>query len=325
MKRIYENYTIYHQSEGAEQPVMTSQGAGLLSRSSLLLKRLQEAVELPSQGRLLDVGCGNGGFLKTCSEALGEWSLVGTEFDEKYKQQVENIPGVEGLHTGDVDHLSGQFDLISMLDVLEHIPNPKGLLKTLRSKLKPEGILLINLPDLRLNPFELTIADHCSHFQEKSVACLLESQGFRVELDTTSWVRKERVVVARLGPVRSARCEFDAELEVEKAQRSMDFLQSMVKAATTLRKRGPFGILGTSIAGTWLTASIGGDIDFFVDEDRARIGRQHMDKAILAPLDVPSGSRVLIALSDEISIPLKQRYSAKRPEVEWLVVGDVKD
>lgn len=323
MKRIYEAYTIYHQSEGEEQPVMVEDGQGMVSRSRLLLDHVASVAKLPEQGRLLDVGCGNGGFLRTSSQVLPNWSLAGTEFDGKYKPLVERIPGVEVMHTGTIAGLTGYFHVISMLHVLEHIPWPTALLESLREKLAPGGLLLLNLPDLKLNPFELAVADHCTHFQRQSIACFLQRLGFRVELDTTTWIKKERVVLARVGAVGSCEASIDLVSKVEEALGSVNFLRSMVDAAHALRGKGEFAIFGSSIAATWLAGAINGEFEFFVDGDKTRIGRRHLGKPILGPHEVAPGSRVLIALSREISGLLKANFETLRPDVEWLLETDV--
>ena len=60
---IYRTYEIYHQSGGAEQKVRNDNAGGLVSRSSMLVKRLMDYCDLPAEGSILDFGCGNGAFL----------------------------------------------------------------------------------------------------------------------------------------------------------------------------------------------------------------------------------------------------------------------
>ena len=59
-RKIYDNYTIYHQGGGAEQSVFDVATGAASSRSSRLLHRLEGAILLAEHGRLLDIGCGNG-------------------------------------------------------------------------------------------------------------------------------------------------------------------------------------------------------------------------------------------------------------------------
>lgn len=319
IRRIYADYTIYYQSSGQEQPVCVEESGGLQSRSSLLLGRLQKVVRLPDRGRALDIGCGNGSYLRSFSALHPGWTMVGTEFDAKYQREVEDIPGVEKVHTGPVADLEGTFTVASLIHVMEHIPWPGEILDVVHEKLVPDGYLILDLPDFQLNPFDFVVADHCSHFTEESVQGLLERHGFRAEILTTSWIRKERVVVARKGPRGEGLRPFVPEEEIRKTHASIRFLQGLIDQARALRARAPLGLFGTSIAGTWLAGALGDEFDFFVEEDTARIGRLHRGKPILAPQDAPSGSEVLIALSNEIAPLLHARYAEAHPAVGWHV------
>ena len=164
--KIYDSYSIYHQSEGVEQSVFGQASGRVSSRSAHLLGHLRSKVDLPETGRLLDVGCGNGAFLRAFSSALPRWSLHGTELNAKYQEEVESIDRVEALHVGSLDQVPGCFDLVTLIHVLEHIPNPRGLLAELCDKLKCGGLLVIQVPAYMRNPFDLLIADHITHFSK---------------------------------------------------------------------------------------------------------------------------------------------------------------
>ena len=84
-REIYEHYTIYHQSGGAEQNVFDLLGGAGKPRSDRIIQAIRQACALPAQGRLLDIGCGNGSFLSAWSRLISGWSLCGTEVSEKYK------------------------------------------------------------------------------------------------------------------------------------------------------------------------------------------------------------------------------------------------
>ena len=52
--------------------------------------------------------------------------------------------------------------------------DPRDFLCALKLKLAPGGLLVVQLPSHQHNPFELMIADHCSHFTTQTCAILLE-------------------------------------------------------------------------------------------------------------------------------------------------------
>src|SRR5271154_1404276 len=185
--RIYRDYTIWHQSGGSEQSVFDGRGQAE-SRSWRILERLRREIALPSRGRLLDIGCGNGSLLSTANQLLPEWTLAGTEFDDKYRTRIESIPNVEGLYTGPLQEVPGRFDLVTLSHVFEHLTEPVTLLRLLPAMLKPEGYLLIQVPNYRENPFELTVADHCTHFCRSSLGKLVSGAGYAVQVLATDWV-----------------------------------------------------------------------------------------------------------------------------------------
>lgn len=138
-RKIYDRYAIYHQSGGAEQSVFDPVTGAASSRSSRLLHRLKEKLPFAARGRLLDVGCGNGTTLRVFAEIFPGWSLAGLDATDRYKKEMESIPRVEALYTGDVGAVPGQFDVITLIHSLEHIPGPAKFLAELRAKLKVGG------------------------------------------------------------------------------------------------------------------------------------------------------------------------------------------
>lgn len=94
---------------------------------------------------ILDAGCGNGILLQRLSQA-GYRKLNGIDFNE-------HVTSINVAHAqfkcGDLEetgYQDNQFDVIAILDVLEHIPDPTKVILELKRILKPSGILLASLP-----------------------------------------------------------------------------------------------------------------------------------------------------------------------------------
>jgi SAM-dependent methyltransferase len=306
--QIYAGYTIYHQSGGAEQNVFQdSNGAGK-PRSEQLIQALRTACPLPNQGRLLDIGCGNGSFLSAWSRLVPGWTLCGTEVGEKYKAQIESIPGVERLFTGDIAEVPGTFDVISLIHVLEHIPYPVAFLERLRKKLKPDGLLFIEVPDCQQNCFMLLVADHCSHFSPGLLAGVVKAAGFDVRHATNEWVAKEVSVVARSGADASGQKPVSLpqsdSLQVFNGWQELHRILAKVRP---LAQRENFGLFGTAIAATWLDAQFNRAARFFVDEDLNRVGKTHLGRPIVSPAEIPDGATVFVALPQPLAGNVAER------------------
>ena len=109
----------------------------------------------PQPGRLLDVGCGNGTFLKL-AQAMG-WTAFGCDPDP----DVIAICQETGLNAtvGDIDVFASEhasFDAITLNQVIEHVPDPLELLRQCKDLLKPGGVIWLGFPSpaaLGLNVF----------------------------------------------------------------------------------------------------------------------------------------------------------------------------
>lgn len=98
-------------------------------------------------GRLLDVGCGNGGFLMLALQA--GWQVEGLDLDMGAVQAARSR-GLE-VHHGGIEVLgerSACYDVITLSHVIEHVHDPIATLRRLYALLKPGGVLWLDTPNL---------------------------------------------------------------------------------------------------------------------------------------------------------------------------------
>jgi SAM-dependent methyltransferase len=315
-EQIYAGYTIYHQGRGIEPTMFDKTSSTGQTRSEAILQALQANFLLPPQGRWLDIGCGNGAMLRACSRALPLWALCGSEIDDKNRETVETIPGVERLFTGPVPSIPGSFDVISLVHVLEHIPGPQSFLQRLLAKLEPDGLLLVEVPDCRQNFFMLVVADHCSHFSAGTLARVVTAAGYEMLQAAETCVPKEITLLARrpLEP-RSAAASQSLERESERVFFGWETLRRILAQVEPLTRAEQFGIFGTAIAATWLDTQTAHTAKFFVDEDPHRVGQQHLGRPVLLPAEIPTGACVYLALPPMIARHVTERLQAAQPTV----------
>jgi SAM-dependent methyltransferase len=307
---IYASYAIYSQGLGAEQAVFTRNSGLPESRSVRLLELLKSQADLPKTGRMLDVGCGNGATLRAFGSLFDEWTMAGTELNDTYRKEVESIPRTEPLHVCSAESVPGTFDLITMIHVLEHVIEPVDFLRSIRAKLAPGGLLLVEVPHHLHNPFELLIADHRSHFTLATLGMALNMAGYEILVAADDWMPRELFLVARVAS-QTRDGEVDSPVNPQGARQhvveSLQWLKRTASAVRSLASAAPIGLFGTSIAGTWICAEVGDGIDFFVDEDPHRIGLHYLGKPIRSPQDVPKGSRVFVGLPSAVAAAVCSR------------------
>ncbi len=98
-----------------------------------------------SRGSLLDIGAGTGDFLLVAKK--NGWKTVGIEPSEKAKA-IAQRKGVE-LRSNLSDFADHSFDIITMWHVLEHVPNLENQIKELKRLLKPDGSIIIAVPNFK--------------------------------------------------------------------------------------------------------------------------------------------------------------------------------
>jgi SAM-dependent methyltransferase len=160
-------------------------------------------------GRWLDIGFGNGSLLTTAAE-FG-YEVVGLDLREESVQRLRQA----GFETYAIELDSYRpnelFDVVSMADVLEHMPFPKRALQQVSSMLQDDGHLFVSMPNADAfvwdvltqngtNPYWGEI-EHYHNFGRKRLWALLEECGFEPLRYTVSIrYRAGMEVIARKRP-----------------------------------------------------------------------------------------------------------------------------
>jgi 2-polyprenyl-3-methyl-5-hydroxy-6-metoxy-1,4-benzoquinol methylase len=289
LDEVYSNYSMFSQSSGlAEQGVFDAAGKVEISRSALVIRHAIENVLLPSQGVFLDVGAGTGCLLAAFADQFPQWQLHAQDLDDRYKPRFSSMPHFEKFHAGDIENLEGSFDVIGLSHSLEHFEDPAGMLRALAAHLNPGGIILIQVPDLAGNIFDLVVCDHLSHFTEASLAAVAESAGFArpnvrvwrgvVEKQLTMVVSPQKIWMEEERPSSAV---YDLEEGV------YTLIQHQEDYQNFLRSYDRVALFGVATGTTWFAGIDSSKVVCFVDEDESRIGSTHLGIQVIAPAQLP--------------------------------------
>jgi SAM-dependent methyltransferase len=304
----YRQYQMYAAADGAEQKVAGEEG--FQARSVVLAGRWRSLGVLGETGTLLDIGCGNGSFLRAFAAEFPAWTLSGSETTDREVAKLRAIPGFQAFYGADPDEIPDGFDAFSLVHVLEHLENPQAFLARVRQSVAPGGQLLVEVPAWRGNPFALMIADHASHFSMSTLEMVVSSAGWSSSVVTDQWVPKELSLVAssKVQPGQSP--PPDAAAEARALIKAVAWLRQCRDQFLALTTRAEsVGLFGSAIAATWLYQAAPDAVQFFVDEDTQRIGRSHLGRPILAPDQVPDGADVFVGVSPLLSSAIADRLS----------------
>ena len=309
---------MYTQGGGVEQATFDTNSGVSSAKTDKIVDWLSK-INLPKNGKLLEVGCGNGAFLKSFSSKYPSWKLSGLELTNKNKATVEAIPGVSKLHLGQIEDLKEHFDIIVLFFVLEHIPDPVNYFKNCLKILNSNGLILIQVPNLEDSIFDILIADHCTHFSMESLEVVLKTSGLEIIESSSEILPKELTTIASKENIVDSYHSRDISITMQSdlisnSQKIVNdhivWLKSLIKQGQNTSEN--IGIFGTSISATWLATSLGGEkVNFFIDEDPNRIGRTHMDKPIYGPEKFPDSVPILMPLIPKIARNIVSRHKDK--------------
>ena len=211
--RYYENYESHFIGARVRSPHEMER---LARRDADEIERLLSVLRFGDRTpRVLDTGCGQGHLVAECARrGWGAWG--GAEVSQRRVASLRSrIPRAQFI-AGSLPELhlpQGYFDVVTMKHVLEHVAQPARALDAVRRSLRPEGMLLCEVPDvgylrIRLRKRPMVNQLHLWHFTPRTVRRILEQAGFRV---LRTRYRDERAYSSPLSRVLLRRLQVSAE------------------------------------------------------------------------------------------------------------------
>jgi len=162
-----------------------------------MFRHFRNSYLLKSSGRLLDVGCGLGYFLKSIKDdqRTSSWNTVGVEICAPAVYFAREQLGLSDIFLGKIEDTSlplAVYDWITVWDVIEHILDPHPMLASIKRLLSPSGRLFIATPNIKVqlpkaylkrllfknDSHILEAKDHLQNYSPYSISRLLKTAGF---------------------------------------------------------------------------------------------------------------------------------------------------
>ena len=169
---------------------------------------------------VLDVGCGLGQFIEVANRC--GWKAEGLELS----RGAVDFARRQGLPVRDLDFLSGEieansYDLVTLFEVIEHVPNPAAFLRRAGEVVRPGGLVYLTTPNFAsLDRFvagkdwKIIHPEHLTYFTPRTLLALVNKTGcfdilnFRTRNLSVSNLRVlKRVLLSRATPIEHDRNE----------------------------------------------------------------------------------------------------------------------
>jgi SAM-dependent methyltransferase len=214
-----------------------------LARRRILNRLIERVVRPPQKARVLEVGCGTGhnlamlgrfGKLEACELDRCARALAAKRLGHRVKNA--KLPDLSMFERN-------AYDLIALLDVLEHVPDDIASLRAIHRRLKPGGALLLTVP---ANPWMWSAHDAAHHhfrrYTGRGLRRLFEQAGFEVQLlSYFNSLLFPLIAIARLTGKLLGRESADDTLPSAPVNAVLDFLFGL-EAMLIGRVPLPFGV-----------------------------------------------------------------------------------
>lgn len=185
-----ENIGSYYESE--EYISHSNSKEGLFNKAYQIVRKITIKQKMKTlgkpEGELLEIGCGTGELLKACQDS--GWSCKGVEPNEKARAHATNkhqLKIEENINKLDLN--SNSQHRIMLWHVLEHVSDPNKTLKQLSEWLRPDGKLIIAVPNpksadakhYKENWAAYDVPRHLFHFTKESMEAILKQHDLKIK------------------------------------------------------------------------------------------------------------------------------------------------
>ena len=169
-----------------------------LARGNLVVHVLSSVLDL-KKARIVDIGCGAGGASVALAKAGAD--VLAVDPDGQRMEAAKELARLNGvglcclpIEGEKLDDLDGKYDVVLLLDVLEHVANPEQVLRNAKRLLRPGGWLYLSTPN-RWSPLNL-LSD--PHYSLPLVALLKRRTVRKIVADILGWHSKQKKDFAQL-------------------------------------------------------------------------------------------------------------------------------
>ncbi len=265
---IYQRYTPYSLNDGKEQLSFSAQVP--FSRCQQILSNCVDLLPIPTDATFLDIGTGSGAMLQAVDSLQLAWQKSAQDVSDDKAGLLTQQHQLSAFYAGGIETIPSQFDVVTLIHVLEHIAEPGVFLQALSACLSNSGSAIIQVPDITSNYWDFAIFDHVSHFSPSALFGLL-SRYFRQVCFPAQQLAKEITVI-----VSNNSLQHSQPVQATISQPHQPFNHQL----TLLLQLPQVYLMGTGPAACFCTSVLGEQVLGVLDEDPTKIDKYLFGKKI---------------------------------------------
>jgi SAM-dependent methyltransferase len=271
-----------------------------VTRSFLQAKILTEKFIKNKKPRILDIGCFDGCLLVELNNNLNNADLWGFDINPHLKEFFPQKDNFHFISTG-LENLEDSFDMITLSVCIYYIPDLRDLMVSISRLLKNNGILFIQIPDIRSNPYNLLMGDQSFIFTEKSLKNVCTKFGYRTNVISNDYFPRELLIVAQKD--KNSGDNYVEDYLFEKNIMKLDHFKEKLEKIT----HDNITVLGTTMGAAFVDEIIGERIQFFVDENLSNFGETFRGKKIVHPENLNDTNHTILPFG-KTGLMIQERF-----------------
>lgn len=279
--------------------VFAANGSAATTTYDAMAEILAEHARLRGK-RVLDFGCFHGKLLEALDQGADGLDCHGYDVSPAIAALFPKKPNFT-YWSGDPDAIPGKFNLITVVNALMYVDDVRRTFDYVNSRLAPDGIVFVVVPDCARNPQALLYGDQRTFYTPVILANLAARYGLAIEFIETPAFPRSIVAVCHRAPATTA-----GKLARDDApERSLAYLDAakdrLARGVADHRARnvgGKVAVLGVSPNAAWAGQVLDGAVDLFVDENSARRGTTFCNRPVEHPSALAAADLIVLPYGD---------------------------
>ncbi|WP_455757111.1 class I SAM-dependent methyltransferase [Sulfurimonas sp.] len=301
--KYFSQFNSHQLTDGEEQ--MKFLDGKSVPRSELIVDIISDYI-LSDSGKILDIGTGNGAFLKKFQKKFPTWEMYGQDLQDNSKDSILQIISEDRFIHDEIKNIDEKFNIISVIHVLNHIVDLELFIEDIQKLLSDDGQLIIQVPYILKSISDLVIIESINHFSKYSIDKLL-SKYFK-NIFISNEVQGEMTIIASNKFFYKENSFQENVTDVYDIENKFNLLVSYL-----INNKETINIFGTSPLGVYCSKVQEDKIAYFIDEDESKIGKSILNKMVVHPKDTLDDIKIILPFFDEeIVKKIKKKYKHKK-------------
>ena len=266
-----------------------------------------------STTKILDIGCYDGSLLKELSKKIKNCQFHGCDIGPNTKKLF--IKNCKFKFWDNLTLIKEKFDLITCVNTLQYVPNPKIFIKNIKNLLEKNGKIFFLTLNLSTNPYSITYGDQYYHFTENNLGNLLIGNDLsgKIISNNKSFPRNLISIVKKIKKKKKYRF-----LKSEKIFYLFQYLKNAENKMAKLKQienNKNIYIFGSTANSVFVFKSLKKQkikIDNFIDENPKKINTLFYGKKIISLPRAKKNSILILPYgktNKNIYLKLKKKYN----------------